>query len=179
MVERLTAHWWIPIVRGAIAVLFGVAAIAWPGETVLVLILIFGAFCFVDGIFAIVTAVRFATQHERWAMLLIEGIIGVIFGVLAYLAPAAIALFFVGFFSAWAVITGIFELVTAIRVRRSLTGELLLIATGILSILLGLVLFFEPAIGLVVWAWTLGIYAIAFGILTIWFGVRLRTMHLA
>lgn len=179
MVERLASHWWLPILRGAIAVLFGVAVIAWPGETVLILILIFGAFCFVDGIFAVISAIRFATQHERWALLLIEGIVGILFGILAYLAPAAIALFFVAFFAAWAIVTGIFELIMAIRVRAGLGRELLLIASGILSILLGVVLFIEPALGLLVWAWTLGIYAIVFGILMIVFGIRLRTMHLA
>lgn len=174
MIERLAAHWWLPVVRGAAAILFGLAALAWPNATVLVLILIFGAFAFVDGVFAIAAAVRFATQHERWAPILVEGIVGVLIGLLAYAVPALIALVFIYFVALWAIVTGIFELVAAFRIRRSLAGEVFMIAAGILSVLLGLVFFVVPGIGLVASAWVIGVYAIFFGALMVGFGLRLR-----
>lgn len=177
MLERLTAHWWLPVVRGIVAILFGILAIAWPHETLVVLILLFGAFCFVDGIFAIVLAVRYATHHERWAVLLLEGVLGVLIGLLAYAAPAAIALFFIYFVAGWAIITGIFEILAAFRIRQSVAGEIFMILAGILSIVLGLLISVFPAIGLLAWIWVIGIYAIFFGGLMIGFGIRLRGLR--
>lgn len=176
MVERLASHWWIPVVRGIFAILFGVLALAWPSETLLVLILIFGAFAFVDGIFAIITAIRYATHHERWGVLLLEGVIGILIGLLAYAAPAAIALFFLYFAAGWAIITGIFEIIAAFRVRQSVRGEIFMIVAGILSIVLGLALFVFPGIGLIAWIWLIGFYAIIFGGLMIGFGIRMRKL---
>jgi len=176
MIEQLAAHWWIPVVRGAFAIVFGLIALFWPGETLLVLILIFGAFCFVDGIFAIVTAIRYATHHERWGVLLLEGIIGILIGLLAYAAPAAIALFFLYFAGGWAIITGIFEIIAALRIRQSVSGEIFMIVAGILSIVLGGALFVFPSAGLIAWIWLIGIYAIIFGVLMIGFGLRMRKL---
>jgi uncharacterized membrane protein HdeD (DUF308 family) len=175
MVERLTAHWWIPVVRGILAIVFGLVALFWPGETIVVLVLIFGAFCFVDGVFAIVTAVRYATHHERWGVLLLEGIVGILVGMLAYAAPAAIALFFLYFAAGWAIITGIFEIIAAFRIRQSVAGEIFLIIAGVLSVALGGAFFVFPGAGLLAWVYLIGIYAIFFGGLMIGFGVRMRT----
>src|SRR5579875_3558235 len=158
MIERMAAHWWLPVVRGIFAILFGLVALAWPRETLIVLILIFGAFCFVDGVFAIVTAIRSATQHHRWGMLLLEGIIGILVGLLAYAAPFAIAAF---------------------RIRQSVAGEIWMILAGVLSVILGLAFFVFPGIGLLAWIWLIGVYAIFFGALMIGFGLRLRAMHTA
>jgi uncharacterized membrane protein HdeD (DUF308 family) len=179
VLERLTLHWWIPVVRGVFAILFGVLAIVWPHATLVTLILVFGAFCFVDGVFAIVAAIRYATHHERWGALLLEGIIGILIGLLAYAAPLAIALFFLYFAAGWAVITGIFEIIAAFRIRQSIQGELFMALAGILSILLGVLLYFLPGVGLLAWIWMIGVYAIFFGALMIGFGLRLRNMHAA
>jgi uncharacterized membrane protein HdeD (DUF308 family) len=179
MIERMAAHWWLPVVRGIFAILFGLVALAWPRETLIVLILIFGAFCFVDGVFAIVTAIRSATQHHRWGMLLLEGIIGILVGLLAYAAPFAIALFFIYFAAGWAIVTGIFELIAAFRIRQSVAGEIWMILAGVLSVILGLAFFVFPGIGLLAWIWLIGVYAIFFGALMIGFGLRLRAMHTA
>ncbi len=176
MIEQLTAHWWIPVARGAFAIIFGLVALFWPSETLLVLILIFGAFCFVDGIFAIVSAIRYATHHERWGVLLLEGIIGILIGLLTYAAPAAIALFFVYFAGGWAIITGIFEIIAAFRIRQSVGGEIFMIIAGILSMALGAALFFFPSAGLTALIWLIGIYAIVFGGLMIGFGLRMRNL---
>jgi uncharacterized membrane protein HdeD (DUF308 family) len=176
MLERLTAHWWIPVIRGAIAIIFGVVAIGWPGETIVVLVLIFGAFCVIDGVLAIITAIRYATHHEKWAVLFLEGIVGIIIGLLALSAPAAIALFFVAFVAGWAVITGIFEIIAAFRVRQSIASELFLLGAGVLSILLGVIIFLIPVAAVIAWAWMIGIYAIVAGAFLIVFGFRLRKL---
>lgn len=175
--ERLTAHWWLPVVRGIFAILFGLLAIAWPHSTLIVLILLFGAFCFVDGIFAIVQAIRYATHHERWGALFLEGAVGILAGLLAYAAPAAIALFFIAVVAGWAIITGIFEIIAAFRIRQSIANEFFMAAAGILSIVLGILIYMFPAVGLLAWVWLIGVYAIFFGGLMIGLGIRLRGMH--
>jgi uncharacterized membrane protein HdeD (DUF308 family) len=174
MLERMTAYWWIPVVRGIFAIIFGLVALFWPGETLVILILIFGAFCFVDGIFAVIAAIRFATHHERWGVLLLEGILGILVGLLAYAAPAAIALFFLYFAAGWAIITGIFEIIAAFRIRKDVRGEIFMIIAGILSVVLGLALFVFPGAGLLAWIYLIGIYAIIFGALMIGFGFRVK-----
>ncbi|HXP95046.1 MAG TPA: HdeD family acid-resistance protein [Candidatus Binatia bacterium] len=176
MIEQLAAHWWIPVVRGAFAIVFGLVALFWPGETLLVLIAIFGAFAFVDGIFAIVSAIRYATHHERWGVLLLEGILGIFIGLLTFAAPAAIALFFLYFVAGWAIITGIFEIIAAFRIRQSVGSEIFMIIAGILSIGLGLAFFVFPSAGLIAWIWLIGIYAVFFGALMISFGLRMRSL---
>ena len=176
MVERLTQFWWIPVVRGVFAIIFGILALVWPSETLLILILIFGAFAFVDGIFAVVAAIRFASHHEKWGILLLEGIVGILIGLLAYAAPAAIALFFLYFVAGWAIVTGIFEIIAAFRIRQGVAGEIFMIIAGILSVILGLAFFVFPGIGLLAWIWLIGVYAIFFGALMIGFGFRVRSV---
>lgn len=174
MVDRMVEHWWIPVVRGALAILFGLAALAWPDKTIFALIVVFGAFSFVDGVMALVSAVRFASHHERWVVLSLEGLAGVLFGLVALIAPAIVAFFFAYFVAGWAIVTGIFELVAAVRVRSSLANELFLISSGVLSVVLGVFIAALPYAGLVAWVWLIGIYAILFGGMLIAFGVRLR-----
>jgi uncharacterized membrane protein HdeD (DUF308 family) len=176
MLERLTLHWWIPVVRGVCAIIFGLAAIAWPGETLFALMVIFGGFCFVDGAIALAAAIRFASAHERWVVLSIEGLLGVLVGVVALMSPGIVGFFFIKFVAVWAIFSGALELVAAFRVRRSLADELFLLSSGVLSVVLGLVVAFLPAdIGLLAWIWAIGLYAILFGALTIAFGLRMRT----
>ena len=98
-------------------------------------------------------------------------------GLLAYAAPLAIALFFLYFAAGWAIITGVFEVIAAFRIRQSIQGEIFMGIAGILSIVLGLVLYFLPGVGLLAWIWLIGIYAIVFGGLLIGFGLRLRKLH--
>lgn len=174
MRESMARHWWALALRGAVAVLFGLMAFFWPGLTLTVLVWLFGAFILIDGIFALIAAVRFASAHERWLPLLVEGIVGVLAGLLTLVWPGLTAIALVYLAAAWAILTGVLEIAAAVRLRREIANEWLLALTGVLSILLGILLAAVPAAGLLVWAWMIGAYAVLFGVLLIVLACRLR-----
>jgi uncharacterized membrane protein HdeD (DUF308 family) len=155
--------WWSLLARGIIAVLFGLAALFWPGLTLLVLIYIFGAYALVEGIIAIYHAFQERNMQTNWWMLLLEGIAGVIVGILVFTWPGITALILLYLIAAWALITGIIELVAAFTTGL---GWLLVLA-GAISIVLGIILFARPVAGILSLVWLIGIYAIIWGILLI------------
>jgi uncharacterized membrane protein HdeD (DUF308 family) len=161
-----TGHWWALAIRGAIAIIFGLAALLRPDIALDALILLFGAYALVDGVFAIV-GVFGGTRGgtPRW-LLLIEGIAGVLAGLIAFVLPGLTAVVLLYLIAAWAVVTGIFEIATAIRLRQEIRGEWALIIGGALSVLFGVILaVIGPVAGLLSLIWLIGIYAVAFGIL--------------
>jgi uncharacterized membrane protein HdeD (DUF308 family) len=174
MLPLLVQNWWAVALRGAFAILFGVLAIALPGVTLGALILLWGIYAVADGVFAIISGVRAAHRHERWGALIVEGIAGILAGVVAVFLPAAAAVAFINLFALWALITGIVEIVAAIRLRREIEGEWLLGLTGVLSILIAIYAAAFPGLGLLGLIWTVGAYAIIFGIVLIALAVRLR-----
>src|ERR1043165_6605473 len=174
MAVVLARNWWALFLRGLFAVLFGILAFVWPGLTLTVLVLLFGAYVLVDGIFAIVAAVKVPVGSERWWILLLEGVVGVIVGVLTFVWPAMTAFVLLYFIAAWATITGVLEIVAATRLRRSISSEWLLGLSGVLSILFGLLLFVMPVAGALAVVWLIGIYAVAFGVLLLALSFRLR-----
>ncbi len=170
----LAANWWALILRGVAGIVFGILTFVWPGSTVAVLTLLFGAYALIDGILAIVSAVRAAERHRRWIPFALEGVIGILVGLFALFDPLAAAGFFIYIVAAWALITGIFEIAAAIRLRREIPNEWALALLGALSILFGIILFFAPFAGAYVLVWIIGVYAILFGALWITVGLRLR-----
>jgi uncharacterized membrane protein HdeD (DUF308 family) len=161
-----TGHWWALAIRGAIAIIFGLAALLRPDIALDALILLFGAYALVDGVFAIV-GVFGGTRGgtPRW-LLLIEGIAGILAGLIAFVLPGLTAVVLLYLIAAWAVVTGIFEIATAIRLRQEIRGEWALIISGALSVLFGVILaVIGPVAGLLSLIWLIGIYAVAFGIL--------------
>lgn len=176
MLEKFSRNWWMFALRGMAAIIFGVVAFAQPAQALQALVLVFGAYALVDGIFAIFAGIAARGYFERWWAVLLEGMAGVAIGLLTFFWPAITALILVYFIAAWALITGIFEIVAAIQLRRVITGEWMLILGGLLSILFGILLFVFPAVGAVSVIWMIGIYAITFGILEIIFAYRLHNL---
>ncbi len=174
MITQLGRHWWALALRGLAAVLFGLAAFLWSGITLAVLVILFGAYALVDGIFAVVAAVSTARQNEHWWALLIEGLAGIAVGVMTFFWPGITALALVYIIAAWALITGILEIVAAIRLREYIAGEWLLGLSGIVSVILGVLLMLHPGAGALAFVWLIGGYAIFFGILMIALAFRLR-----
>jgi len=174
MQDTLTRSWGWILFRGILAVVFGIAAFALPLATSLALVTLFGAFALVDGIFALIAAFRLGTAADRWWTLLFEGIAGILAGLIAFAAPGAIAAALVYLVAAWAIVTGILAVASAIRLRRVIDNEMWLAISGILSIVFGVVLFILPAAGIVAWAWTIGLYALLSGVSLIAFALRLR-----
>jgi uncharacterized membrane protein HdeD (DUF308 family) len=172
----LARNWWALVLRGLAAILFGVLAFAWPGITLFVLVLFFGAYMLVDGIFAIVAAVRAAGEEDRWWLLLIEGILGVLAGLVAFFWPGLTALALLYFIAAWAIVTGIMEIVAAVRLRQEIEGEWALGLSGLLSVIFGVLLVVLPApAGLLSLVWLVGAYAVATGVLLLILAFRVRS----
>ena len=174
MVASLSRYWWVLAIRGVAAILFGIAAFAWPGITLAALVLLFGAYALVDGIFAVVNGFSVRKENERWWMVILEGLAGIIFGVLTFLWPGITALVLLYFIAAWAIITGIFEIMTAVELRREINNEWFLALSGGLSVAFGLLLVVFPVAGAVAFIWLIGAYALLFGALLIMLAFQMR-----
>jgi uncharacterized membrane protein HdeD (DUF308 family) len=170
-----SGHWWALALRGAIAILFGLAALLRPGIALQALILLFGAYVLVDGVFSVV-GVFGGTRGgtPRW-LLLVEGVAGILAGLIAFVFPILTAVFSLYLIAAWAIVTGIAEIATAIRLRKEIQGEWALIVGGILSVLFGVLLgVVGPFAGILSLIWLIGAYAIAFGVLLLVTAFRVR-----
>ena len=178
MLETLTRHWWVLAVRGGAAVLFGVVAVIWPGITLLALVLLFGAYALIDGVLALYAALARQPRAEgRRGWLALEGVAGVLTAIGTAVWPGITALVLLYFIAAWALVTGVAEIVAAIRLRRDIQGEWLMALSGVLSIVFGLLAFFFPAAGALAVVWLIATYAIFFGVVLLVLAFRLR--HLA
>jgi uncharacterized membrane protein HdeD (DUF308 family) len=138
---------------------------------------LFGAYAFVDGVLAIISAVRAARGHKRWGAFLFEGIAGILASLCAFFVPGLTLAFLIFLIAGWAIITGVLEIAAAIRLRRHISGEWLLIVAGAISILFGIALYVAPIAGAIVIVWWLGAYALIFGILLLVLAFRLRSLH--
>lgn len=176
MLDAMSRNWWIWVLRGVFALIFGALAIIVPGITLTVLIFMFGAYVLLDGIFGIVAALSERSSHDRWWVNLLEGIVGVIIGVLTFILPGITGLVLLYMIAFWAILTGIIELASAFRLREEISGEWLLGLSGILSIVFGILLVLSPVSGALAVAWLIGLYAIIFGGTMIALGFRLRNM---
>ena len=170
----LARNWWALVLRGVLAIVFGVLAFVNPGLTLSALILLFGAYSLVDGVFAIISGLRAAQRHERWWPFALEGLASIVVGILAFLMPVAAAFALLMIASAWSIVTGILRIAAAIRLRREISGEWLLILNGLLSVAFGVVIVLFPGAGLVTLVWVVGMYAILFGVILVALGFRVR-----
>jgi uncharacterized membrane protein HdeD (DUF308 family) len=174
MIGVLARNWWALALRGLFAVLFGVLAFALPGVTLAALVILFGVYSLVDGIFALVTAVRAAETHERWWLFALEGLAGIVAGLITFLWPGITALVLLFLIAWWAIITGIFEIAAAVRLRKEISGEWALALGGAASVVFGLLLLFRPGVGALAVIWLIGTYAVVFGLLLLMLAFRLR-----
>jgi len=168
-------YWWILGIRGLLAVLFGLAAIVWPRLTLLVLVLLFGAYALVDGVIAVVVSLQVRRVFTRWWVLLLEGLVGIIAGLLTFLWPGITALVLLYVIAFWAIVTGVFEIAAALSGWLPVAQEWSLALAGVLSVLLGVLLVILPGVGLLSLVWLIGVYAIVFGVLLLIRAFQLRT----
>ena len=171
----LAANWWSFVLRGVLAVLFGLIAWLMPHVALGALVLLFGAYAIVDGIFNIVAAFR-RTGDDRapWWALLVSGIVSLIAGFVAFFYPGLTALALVFVIAGWAIATGVMSIIAAVRLRRQIEGEWLLALSGVMSVVFGVLAAIFPGAGaLAILIW-IGAYAVVFGITLIVLGLRLR-----
>jgi uncharacterized membrane protein HdeD (DUF308 family) len=169
----LARNWWAIAIRGVLGVLFGVIAFAWPGATMLSLVLLFSAYMLVDGVMAIVSAVGAARHGQRWGLLTFEGIVNILTGVAAFLWPGLTVVVFVTLVAAWAIISGALMLAAAFKLGAD-HGRWWIALGGIASIIFGALLIIAPILGAVVLTWWIGAYAIVFGIMLLVAAFKLR-----
>lgn len=172
----LSRNWWAVAVRGVVAILFGLAALVWPDVTLAFLIALFGVYALLDGIFAIVAAFRAARRDLRWGPLAFEGVLGILAGLAAFVWPSLTALALLYLIAAWAIVTGLAEVIGAVQLREVGGGTLWLVLAGVISIIFGVLLILFPSSGALAVLWVIGVYAIVFGILLLVLAWQLRSM---
>lgn len=174
MRNLIVRNWWAVALRGLLAVAFGIMTLSWPGITLVSLIMVFAAYAFLDGIFALITAVRH--REQRSVALAVEGVAGIAAGTVAVLLPGITAMVLLYLIAIWAVVTGVFELIAAVKLRKTIEGELFLGLAGILSIAFGVLLMVRPGLGALAVVWLIGAYALAFGVMMLALGFRVRVL---
>jgi uncharacterized membrane protein HdeD (DUF308 family) len=172
-----TSSWWALVLRGILAILFGVLAFAWPAITLTALVFLFGAYALVDGAFSIIAGIKSHGEFKRWWLLLIQGILSVAAGVFAFVVPEMTALILLILIASWAIVSGAFQIGAAIQLRKHIKGEWLLALGGVASILFGAILLFNPAAGALAVLWIIGAYAVVFGVLLVALGFKLRGLE--
>src|SRR5215470_10117223 len=177
MFNLMTQNWWAIALRGLVAVLFGIAAFMWPGITLWALVALFGAYALIDGIFAVIEAFRRDVSRERWWALLFEGAVGVAIGLLTFFWPGLTAMGLLYLIAFWAIVTGVFEIITAIRLRHEIRGEWMMALIGILSIAFGTLLVARPVAGALSVVLIIGAYVFAMGALMVALAFKLRSMR--
>jgi uncharacterized membrane protein HdeD (DUF308 family) len=177
MLELLARHWWVLLLRGLFAVIFGVLTFSNPGITLATLIIFFGAYVFVNGIFTLIHAIRgWKHEEERW-LPLIDGLLGVWIGIIAFRNPAMTAVVLLLFIAIWSLVSGVLLIIAAVRLRKIIQGEAWLAFGGIVSILFALLLMWAPGAGALSLLWLIASYAILFGIILIVFAFKVRGLR--
>jgi uncharacterized membrane protein HdeD (DUF308 family) len=160
----LKGSWWLIILRGICALLFGVLAFVWPGLTLVALVTLFGAFAIANGIFSLVTSIQLARGTSGRGSLAFHGVLSILAGVITFFYPGLTAVSLVFVIAAWAIITGIAEIVFAVKLRKVLPHEWLMILSGVLSVAFGLLIVAQPGVGALSIIWIIGAYAIVYGV---------------
>ena len=174
MLHALADRWWLLLLRGIAAILFGVLAFIWPGLTLVTLVLMFGAFALVDGAIMLGAAFSGAAKPMPSWWLVLVGLLGIAAGIVTFLWPGMSAILLIMFIGAWAVAHGIFEIIGAIQLRKEIENEWALILGGIISVIFGIIVLIAPGAGALALVWWIAIYSIVFGVMFVAFALRLR-----
>jgi uncharacterized membrane protein HdeD (DUF308 family) len=174
----ITGHWWAIVLRGVVALLFALWAVAFPPLTIAVLAVLFAAYLIVDGVLAVIAGIRAAEAHRKWWPFALEGAANLIAGAIAFFAPALTVVVVIALVAAWAIVTGLLMLMPAFSLPAG-TGRGWMILAGVASIVLGIAIIFEPTFGVLYIVWTIAAYAGLFGIGLIALGLRVRALHRA
>jgi len=177
MFNLITRNWWAIALRGLVAMAFGIAAFVWPGITLWKLVALFGGYALINGIFAVIEAFGRDVSRERWWALLFEGVVGILIGIVALTWPGMNAMGLLYLIAFWAIVTGVFEIITAIRLRHEIRGEWIMALIAILSMAFGFLLVAFPAQGALSVILIIGAFAFALGALMIALAFKLRSLR--
>jgi uncharacterized membrane protein HdeD (DUF308 family) len=172
MVKVLADSWWAFVVRGVVAIVFALIAFAAPFATISAMVLWFGAYALVDGVFSVTAAVL--NRRDDWVLLLLQGLLGIIVGYLTFRSPTMTAIVLLFYIAAWMLVMGATKIALAVRLRKEIQGEWFLALSGAVSLLAAFVLLWQPVVGALAMVTVIAAYALVLGILLIVFGVRMR-----
>lgn len=168
--------WWFVLLRGILAILFGLIALFTPGTALLALVFVFGAYAIIDGITAVATGIRHRTSESHWVWQIVQGVVSVIAGVIAFAWPGVTVLAILFVIAFWSIVNGITEIAESFAMRKRGTGSWgWMLAAGIISVLFGIVLVIQPGAGLVTLLWFVGAYSVAYGAIVLVLAFRLRS----
>ena len=173
----LARWWWTFIIRGLLAIAFGVLAFFAPGLGIAVLVGLFAAWALIDGVANLITGFGSRNRDKSWWLEILEGVVSIIAGIIALAFPVLAAEILVIIIAAWAIVTGIFEIIAAVRLREQIKGEFWLGLAGLASILFGVILFVFPGVGALSLVWLIGSFALVFGVFLVILGWRLRGVN--
>jgi uncharacterized membrane protein HdeD (DUF308 family) len=172
----LRGVWWLVLIRGILAILFGLFALFAPGTALLALVFVFGAYAIIDGITAIVAGIRHRKDESHWGWQVFQGVVSVIAGIIAFVWPGVTVLAILFVIAFWSIISGVAQIVESFTMRkRGLTSWGWTLAAGIVSVLFGIVLLAWPGAGLITLLWLVGVFALVFGVIFVVWALRLRT----
>jgi uncharacterized membrane protein HdeD (DUF308 family) len=174
MLHALAKGWWLLLLRGIASIIFGVLAFAWPGLTLVTLVLFYGAFVLIDGVIALIAAFSSGPKPVPTWWLVVVGLLSIAAGIVTFMMPGITAILLVLFMGAWALVHGIFEIIGAIQLRKEIDNEWMLILSGVVSVLFGLIVLIAPGAGALGLIWVIAAYSIVFGITFIALALRLR-----
>jgi uncharacterized membrane protein HdeD (DUF308 family) len=174
LAREMSHYWWMIGLRGLVAVIFGVIAFLRPHMTLLALVLLFGAYALANGVLALIHAFSAPKGCPRSGGLIFGGLISIAAGIVAFAWPGITTLAVVLLIASWAIVNGVFEIVSAIRLRKVIRNEWLLVLAGVLSVIFGILVFMQPAVGVLALVWWIGGFAIVFGVLLIGLAFRMR-----
>jgi uncharacterized membrane protein HdeD (DUF308 family) len=168
-VRTMSEHWWVVLLRGILAILFGVLAFAWPGLTALILVTIWGVYALFDGVFGIIAGIK-----GKWTSLVLLGVLSIAAGLVAILRPGLAAISLLWVLAIWIIVAGSMQIAAAIRLRKEVQGEWMWIASGLLMVVLGLLFFFRPGEGILSVTWLIATLAVVWGVLLVMLSFKLK-----
>ena len=174
LVDLLSENWWMVLIRGSAALIFGLLTWFYPFISILIMVMFFGVYALIDGVLGVVIAINGRRTHQDWWLMLIWGMVSILAGIMTFFVPGITWLVLITFIAIWSLVSGILQIIAAIRLRKSIRGEGWMIVAGMLSVLVGIILFVNPVQGGIALTWVIGVYAALFGVMNIALAFRLR-----
>jgi uncharacterized membrane protein HdeD (DUF308 family) len=174
LLRALGRVWWLVLLRGVAAIAFGVLAWTWPGLTLITLVLFWGAYALVDGVTALWAGWQAKDGTKpMWPVVLI-GVLSVAAGIATFVMPGFTAIALLMLIAAWAIVTGAFQIAAAIRLRKEIDNEWLMILSGVLSVAFGGLMIVNPGAGALAVLWLIAAFSVVFGALLVILAFKLR-----
>lgn len=174
LVDLLSENWLMVLIRGGAALIFGLLTWFYPFISILIMVMFFGIYALIDGVLGVVIAINGRRTHQDWWLILIWGMVSILAGIMTFFVPGITWLVLITFIAIWSLVSGILQIIAAIRLRKSIRGEGWMIVAGMLSVLVGIILFVNPVQGGIALTWVIGVYAALFGVMNIALAFRLR-----